>query len=118
MLPSEDTSRPAIWKTARTVQACDRFAAEDAVDVDVPTVVVDVSVVVVVEVPPRSCVDIFTVLPPEDTGRPASWKNARMVQACDHQIAKQKVKRMILRKEVALVQVLKNKVVNEMVLME
>ena len=74
VLPPEDTSRPASWKTARTVQARDRSAAEAAVDVDVPAVVVADAVV---EVPPRSCVDIFTVLPPEDTSRPARWKTAR-----------------------------------------
>ena len=54
--------------------------AEVAVDVDVPSVVVAAAVV---EVPPRSCVDIFTVLPLEDTGRPASWKTDRTVQARD-----------------------------------
>ena len=43
--------------------------AEAAVDVYVPAVVVSAAVV---EVPPRSCVEIFTVLPPEDTSRPAS----------------------------------------------
>ena len=67
-----------------------------AVDVDVSAVVVAAAVVVVVEVPPRSCVEIFTVLPPEDTSRPASWKTARMVQARDRQIAKEKAKRLIV----------------------
>ena len=76
VLPPEDTSRPASWMTARTVQVCDRSAAEAAVDVEVPAVVVAAAVG---EVPPRSCVDIFTVLPPEDTSCPAIWKTARMV---------------------------------------
>ena len=80
VLPPEDTSRPAIWKTARTVQARDRYTAEASVDVDVPDVVVAASVV---EVPPRSCIEIFTVLPPEDTSLPAIWKTACMVQARD-----------------------------------
>ena len=62
VLPPEDISRPASCKTARTVQERDRSAAEAAVDVDVPAVVVVAAAVV--EVPPRSCVDIFTVLPP------------------------------------------------------
>ena len=83
VIPPEDTSRPASWKTAHTVQARGRSAAKAAVDVDVPDVVVVAAVVVVVEVPPRSCVDIFTVLPLEDTSRPTSWKNACMVQARD-----------------------------------
>ena len=54
--------------------------AEADVDVDVPTVVVAAAVV---EVPPRSCVKLFTVLPPEDTSFPASWNTARTFQACD-----------------------------------
>ena len=29
MLPPEDTSRPAIWKTVRMVQACDRQIAKE-----------------------------------------------------------------------------------------
>ena len=49
---------------------------EAAVDVDVPAVVMDAAVV---EVPPRSCVDIFTVLPPEDTSLSVSWKTAHTV---------------------------------------
>ena len=53
---------------------------EAAVDVDVPAVFVAAAVV---EVPPRSCVEMFTVLPPEDISRPASWKTDRMVQARD-----------------------------------
>ena len=85
VLPPEDTSRPESWKTARTVQARDRSAAEAAIDVDVPAVVVAAAVV---EVSPCSCVNIFTVLSPEDTSRPASWKTARMVQARDHQFEK------------------------------
>ena len=48
---------------------------EAAVDVDVPAVVV--------ELPPRSCVNMFTVLPLEDIRRPASWKTACTVQARD-----------------------------------
>ena len=55
----------------------------------------------VVEVPPRSCVDIFTVLPPEDTSRPTSWNTSRMVQARDRQIAKDKDKRMIIEGKLA-----------------
>ena len=51
VLPSEDTSRPASWKTACKFQARDRSADEADVDVDVPDVVVDAAVV---EVPPRS----------------------------------------------------------------
>ena len=101
VLPPEDTSRPVIWKTARTVQARDRSAAEADVDVDVPAVVVDAAVVVVVEVPPRSCIDIFTVLPPEDTSRPVSWKTARTVQARDRQISKEKAKRLICEGKLA-----------------
>ena len=85
LLPPEDTSLPASWKTDRTFQARDRSASEAAVDVDVPAVVVAAAVV---EVPPRSCVEIFTVLPPEDTIHPVSWNTARMVQARDRQIAK------------------------------
>ena len=96
VLTPEDTSRPARWKTARTVQSFDRSAAEADFDVDVTAVVVAAVIVVVVEVPPRSCVDIFTMLPPEDISRPASWKTARMVQARDHQIAKEKSKRLII----------------------
>ena len=69
VLPPEDTSRPVSWKNARTVQARDRSATEASVDVYVPDVVVAAAVV---EVPPRSCIDIFTVLPLEYTSRPAS----------------------------------------------
>ena len=101
VLPPEDTSRPAIWKTARTVQARDHSAAEADFYVDVPDVVVAAAVVVVVEVPPRSCVDIFTVLPPEDTSRPSSCKTARMVQSCDRQITKEKAKRLIVEGNLA-----------------
>ena len=72
--------------------------AEAAVDVDVPAIFVAVSVV---EVPPRSCVDIFTVLPPEDTSQPAIWKTTRMVQAHDLQIAKEKAKRLIVKGNLA-----------------
>ena len=93
VLPPEDISRPASCKTARTVQERDRSAAEAAVDVDVPAVVV---VAAVVEVPPRSCVDVFTVLPPEDTSRPASWKTDCMVEARDRQISKEKAKQLIV----------------------
>ena len=78
VLPPEDTSRPAIWKTARTVQAHDRSADAADVDVDVPAVFVAAAVV---EVPPRSCFNIFTVLSLEDTSRPASLKTTRMAQA-------------------------------------
>ena len=63
VLPPEDTSRPASWNTARTFQARDGSAAKAGVDVDVPDVVVAAAIVVVVEVPPRSRVDIFTMLP-------------------------------------------------------
>ena len=68
--------------------------AEAPVDVDVPAVVVAAAVV---KVPPRSCGDNFTVLPPEDTICPASWKTACMVQARDRQIAKEKAKRLIVK---------------------
>ena len=98
VLPPEDTSRPASWKTARTVQARDRSAAKAAVDVDVTVVVVASAVV---EVLPRSCVAIFMVLPPEDTSRPASWKTARMIQARNHQIDKEKAKRLIVEEKLA-----------------
>ena len=84
VLQPKDTSRPASWKTAHTVQARDCSAAEAAVDVDVPDVVVAAAIV---EVPPRSCVNIFTVLPPEDTSRPVIWKTARTVQARDRSAA-------------------------------
>ena len=93
MLPPEYTSRPTRWKTARTVQASDLSASEAAVDVDVPAVVVAAAVV---EVTTRSCVDIFIVLPPEDTSRPAIWKTAPMVQASDCQITKEKSKQLIV----------------------
>ena len=66
-----------------------------------PAVVVAAAVVVVFEVPPLSCVDIFTVLPLEDTSRPESWKTARMVQARDRQIAKEKAKRLIVEEKLA-----------------
>ena len=71
---------------------------EAAVDVDVPAVVVAAAVV---EVPPRSCVEMFTVLPPEDTSRFAIWKNARTVQERDRQIAKEKAKRLIVKGKIA-----------------
>ena len=64
-------------KTYDAYMAAMDAPAEASVDVDVPAVVVAAAVV---DVPPRSCVDIFTVLPPEDTSRPASWKTARMVR--------------------------------------
>ena len=98
VLPPEDTSRPAIWKTSRTVQARDRSAAEAVVDVDVSAVVVAAAVV---EIPHHSCVKFFTVLSLEDTSRPASWNTARMVQARDHQIAKQKAKWLIIEGKLA-----------------
>ena len=41
------------------------------------------------------------VLPPEDTIRPVSWKTARMVQARDRQIAKDKANRMIFEGKIA-----------------
>ena len=71
---------------------------EAAIDVDVPAVVVAAGVV---EVPPRSCVNIFTVLPPEDTSRPTSWKTACMVQARDRQFKKEKSKRLIVKGKLA-----------------
>ena len=55
----------------------------------------------VVEVPPRSCVDIFTVLPPEDTSRPAIWKSACMVQTRERQIAKEKANWLIVEGKLA-----------------
>ena len=55
-------------KTYDAYMAAMAPSPEAAVDVDVPAVVVAAGVV---EVPPRSCVDIFTVLPPEDTSCPA-----------------------------------------------
>ena len=58
-------------------------------------------VVVVVEVPPRSCVNILMVLTPEDTSRPASRKTAHMVQARDLQIAKEKSNRLIVKGKLA-----------------
>ena len=64
--------------------ACAEAAVDVDVDVDAPAVVVAAAVV---EVPPHSCVEIFTVLPPEDTSRPASWNTARTVQACDQSAA-------------------------------
>ena len=67
-------------KTYDAYMAAMAARAEASVDVDVPNVVVAAAVV---EVPPRFCVDIFTVLPPEDTIRPAIWKTARTVQARD-----------------------------------
>ena len=51
------------------VQACDRFAAEADVDVDLPAAVMAAAIV---EVLSRSCVEIFTVLPLEDISRPDS----------------------------------------------
>ena len=75
--------------------------AEAAADVDVPAVFVAAAVVGVVEILPRSCVDIFTVLPPEDTSPPAIWKTARMVQARERQIAKEKAKRLIVQGKLA-----------------
>ena len=80
-------------KTYDAYMAAMAAPAKAAVDVDVPAVVV---AAVVVEVPHRSCVDIFMVLPPEDTSRPASWKTAHMVQARDCQIFKEKSKRLIV----------------------
>ena len=80
-------------KTYNAYMAAMAAPAEADVDVDVPAVVVAAAVV---EVPPRSCVDIFTVLTPEDTIFPASLKTARMVQARDRQIAKEKAKRLIV----------------------
>ena len=68
--------------------------AEAVGEVDVPAVFVAAAVV---EVPPRSCVKNFTVLSLEDTSRPASRKTARMVQARDCQIAKEKTKRLIVK---------------------
>ena len=56
-------------KTYDAYMAAMAAPAEYAVDVDVTAVVVADAVV---EVSPRSCVDIFTVLPPEDTSRPVS----------------------------------------------
>ena len=53
-------------KTYNTYMAAMAAPSEAAVDVDVPAVVVAAAVV---EVPPRSCVDIFTVMPPWDTSR-------------------------------------------------
>ena len=85
--------RRKISKTYDAYMAAVAALAEADIDVDVPAVVVAAAVV---EVPPRSCVDIFTVLLPEDTSRPASWKTARTVQARDHQIAKEKSKRLIV----------------------
>ena len=85
-------------KTNDVYMAAMAAPVEAAVDVDVPDVFVAAAVV---EVPPRSCVDIFTVLPPEDTSRPASWKTARMVQARDRQIAKEKAKRLIVEGKLA-----------------
>ena len=57
-------------KTYDAYMAAMAAPAEAAVDVDVPAVVV---AAVVVEVPHRSCVDIFTVLPPEDTSSRGGW---------------------------------------------
>ena len=70
-------------KTYNTYMAAMAAPDETAVDVDVPAVVVAAAVV---EVLPRSCVDIFTVLPPEDTRLPAIWKTARTVQARDRSV--------------------------------
>ena len=67
-------------KTYDAYKAAIAAHAEADVDVDVPTVVVAAAVV---EVPPRSCVKLFTVLPPEDTSFPASWNTARTFQAFD-----------------------------------
>ena len=72
-------------KTYDTYMAAMAAPAEAAVDVDVPYVVVAAALV---EVPPCCCVNIFTVLPPEDTSRPASWKTARTVHACDRSASK------------------------------
>ena len=71
---------------------------EASVDVDVPAVVVAATFF---EVPPRSCVDIFTMLPPEDTSRPAIWKTACMVQARGRQISKEKAKQLIVEGNLA-----------------
>ena len=82
------------------VQARDRHIAKEKAKrlIDVPAVVVDAAVV---EVLPRSCVKAFMVLPPEDTSRPASWKTARMVQAQEIQIAKEKAKRLTIEGKIA-----------------
>ena len=74
------TRRKKNSKTNNEYMAAMAARAEADVDVDVPAFVVAAAVV---EVPPRSCFEIFTVLPPEDTSRPASWKTARMVYARD-----------------------------------
>ena len=58
-------------KTYNAYMVAMAACAEAAVDVDVPAAVVATAVV---EVPPRSCVEFFTVLPPEDTSRHASWR--------------------------------------------
>ena len=98
VLTPEDTSRPVSCKTAHTVQVCDRSAAEAAVDVDVTDVVVADAVV---EVPTRSCIDILTVQPPEDNSCHKICKTARMVQARDHQISKEKAKWLIVEKKLS-----------------
>ena len=67
-------------KTYDAYMAAMAAPSEADVGVDVPAVVVAAAVV---EVPPRSCVEFFTVLSPEDTSRPASWKTSRTVQAHD-----------------------------------
>ena len=54
-------------KTYDAYMAAMDAPAEVAVDIDVPAVVVAAAVF---EVPPISCVGIFTVLPPEDTSCP------------------------------------------------
>ena len=53
-------------KTYDAYMAAMDSCAEAGVDIDVPAVVVAAAVV---EVPPRSYVEIFMVLPPEDTSR-------------------------------------------------
>ena len=71
-------------KTYDAYMAAMAAPSEADVGVDVPAVVVAAAVV---EVPPRSCIDILTVLPPEDTSRPTIWKTAHTVQAHDRSAA-------------------------------
>ena len=72
--------------------------AEATVDADVPSVVMAAAIF---EVLPSSCVIIFMALPLEDTSRPTSWKTARMVQARDLQVSKEKAKRLIVKGKLA-----------------
>ena len=67
-------------KTYDSYKADMAACAEAAVDVDFTAVVVAAAVV---EVPPRSCAEMFMVLSPEDTSRLASWKTDCTVQARD-----------------------------------